>query len=96
MAKGSGNQKMLSDFAIKIRNRRHELGMTQEELYSDRLNLSLFERLQLCQIDPPRRPCQFGNGAPRSERAQSALRFCFVSQSPNPPNLTVRGINAKF
>jgi transcriptional regulator with XRE-family HTH domain len=32
MAKGSGNQKILSDFAIKIRNRRHQLGMTQEEL----------------------------------------------------------------
>ena len=32
MAKGSGNQKILSDFAIKIRNRRHQLDMTQEEL----------------------------------------------------------------
>ena len=32
MAKGSGKQKVLSDFAIKIRNRRHQLGMTQEEL----------------------------------------------------------------
>jgi transcriptional regulator with XRE-family HTH domain len=32
MAKGSGNQKILSDFAIKVRNRRHQLDMTQEEL----------------------------------------------------------------
>jgi len=32
MAIGSGSQKILSDFAIKIRNRRHQLGMTQEEL----------------------------------------------------------------
>jgi transcriptional regulator with XRE-family HTH domain len=32
MAKGSGTQKILSDFAIKIRNRRHQLDMTQEEL----------------------------------------------------------------
>ncbi len=32
MAKGSGKQKILSDFAIMIRNRRHQLGMTQEEL----------------------------------------------------------------
>ena len=31
------------------------------------------------QIDPPHRPCQFGNGAPRSEREQSSLRFGFVS-----------------
>lgn len=32
MAKGLGNQKILSDFATKIRNRRHQLGMTQEQL----------------------------------------------------------------
>jgi len=32
MSKGSGNQKVLSDFAVKVRNRRHQLGMTQEEL----------------------------------------------------------------
>jgi transcriptional regulator with XRE-family HTH domain len=32
MAKASRNQKILSDFAIKIRNRRNKLGMTQEEL----------------------------------------------------------------
>ena len=57
-------------------------------LYSDRLNLSLFERLQLRQIDPPRRPCQFGNGAPRSEREQSSLRFGFVSSVQKGTNST--------
>src|SRR6266404_6231922 len=54
----------------------------------DRLNLSLFERLQLRQIDPPRRPCQFGNGTPRSEREQSSLRFGFVSSVQKGTNST--------
>jgi hypothetical protein len=65
----------------------------EDSLYREPLGSVDLDWLQLRQIDPPRRPCQFGNGAPRSERAQSALRFCFVSQSPSPPNLMVRGIN---
>src|ERR1700690_2752083 len=63
-------------------------GLTISEIYSDRLNFSLFERLQLRKIDPPRRPCQFGNGAPRSEREQSSLRFGFVSSVQKGTNST--------
>lgn len=57
-------------------------------LYREPLGLVDFDQLRLCQIDPPRRPSQFGNGAPRSER------FGCASLGPNSPNLTVRGINA--
>ncbi|NGX26684.1 MAG: hypothetical protein K940chlam6_00609 [Chlamydiae bacterium] len=43
--------------------------------------------LRLCQIDPPRHPSLFGNGAPRS------YQFGFVSPSPNSQNLPARGIS---
>jgi transcriptional regulator with XRE-family HTH domain len=32
MTKASSEKKFLSDFATKVRSRRHQLGMTQEEL----------------------------------------------------------------
>jgi hypothetical protein len=62
-------------------------------LYRTRVGLASLDLLRLCKIDPLHQPSQFGNGLPQSDRKQSLLQFCFVSQSPNLPNQSAYGIN---